>query len=124
MRAVKRLALWGVYGAGLMGARVLLGGEGVGLTRAVDIEKVLPCSAKGEAESMDTTSHFRMLPMSSCSGVYRRPLPTCSDSRNQQPSYTDSHALNILRTCHRPAAACGAAPCPAAALLAKVSCDD
>ena len=75
---MKRLAPWGVYGAGLMGAKALLGGEGVGLTRAVDMEKVLPCSAKGEAESMETTSHFRMLPMSSCSGVYSRPLPTCS----------------------------------------------
>ena len=78
MRAVNRLVLWVVQGAGLMGARALLGGEGVGRTRAVDMEKVLPCSAKGEAESMDTTSHFRMLPMSSCSGVYSRPFPTCS----------------------------------------------
>lgn len=69
MRAVNRVVPWAFQGAGVMGARALLGGEGVGLTRAVDMEKVLPCSAKGEAESMDTTSHFRMLPMSSCSGV-------------------------------------------------------
>ena len=61
--------LWTFQGAGLTGARALLGGEGVGRTLWVDIENVLPCSLKGTAASMDTTSHFRMLPMSSWMGV-------------------------------------------------------
>ena len=65
-------------GAGVTGTRARLGGEGVGRTRDVGMENVLPCSEKGEAASMETTSHFRMLPMSSWTGVYRRPLPTCS----------------------------------------------
>lgn len=84
MRAVNLLALWAFQGSGLTGVSALLGGDGVGRTLVVAMENVLPCSVNGEAVSMDTTSHFRMLPTSSCPGVYSRPLPTCTPQMNRE----------------------------------------